>query len=85
MIYRYRRSLRQAGPPKIIKEATILNQPITTLEVFQNPKPKKLLDQLREIIRLKHYSHKTEETFNMIDQTVYSVPQQAAPHQHGTD
>ncbi|MBT4501998.1 MAG: hypothetical protein HOC74_29975 [Gemmatimonadetes bacterium] len=28
-----------------------------------SPEPKKLLDQVREIIRLKHYSRKTEKTY----------------------
>ena len=27
------------------------------------PKPKKLLDQLRDAIRAKHYSYRTEETY----------------------
>lgn len=27
------------------------------------PPPKKLLDQVREVIRLKHYSFRTEETY----------------------
>ncbi len=26
-------------------------------------RPKKLLDQLREVIRLKHYAYRTEETY----------------------
>ncbi|MBD1910739.1 MULTISPECIES: phage integrase N-terminal SAM-like domain-containing protein [unclassified Leptolyngbya] len=26
-------------------------------------RPKKLLDQVREVIRLKHYSYRTEETY----------------------
>jgi predicted aldo/keto reductase-like oxidoreductase len=30
--------------------------------IIQNP-PKKLLDQVRDIIRLKHYSYRTEETY----------------------
>ncbi|MFM2304610.1 MAG: hypothetical protein RLZZ135_2022 [Cyanobacteriota bacterium] len=29
---------------------------------MQNP-PKKLLDQVRDAIRLKHYSYRTEETY----------------------
>jgi hypothetical protein len=28
-----------------------------------SPKPKKMLDQLREAIRIKHYSHSTEKTY----------------------
>jgi len=28
-----------------------------------NTKPKKLLDQVREIIRIKHYSYRTEQTY----------------------
>jgi site-specific recombinase XerD len=28
-----------------------------------SPKPKKLLDQLRDAIRIKHYSHSTEKTY----------------------
>ena len=27
------------------------------------PRPQKLLDQVREVIRLKHYSYRTEETY----------------------
>lgn len=27
------------------------------------PRPKKLLDQVREVIRVKHYSYRTEETY----------------------
>lgn len=27
------------------------------------PKPRKLLDQLRDAIRLKHYSYSTEKTY----------------------
>jgi hypothetical protein len=27
------------------------------------PRPKKLLDQLRDVIRLKHYDYRTEETY----------------------
>ena len=27
------------------------------------PKPKKLLDQIRNVIRLKHYSYSTEKTY----------------------
>ncbi|WP_346294168.1 hypothetical protein [Sphaerothrix gracilis] len=26
------------------------------------PKPKKLLEQVREVMRLRHYAHRTEET-----------------------
>ena len=32
------------------------------LDQAQNP-PKKLLDQVRDAIRLKHYSYRTEETY----------------------
>ena len=28
-----------------------------------SPKPKKLLDQLRDAIRIKHYSYSTEKTY----------------------
>ena len=28
-----------------------------------SPKPKKLLDQLRDVIRIKHYSYATEKTY----------------------
>ena len=36
-----------------------------------NPKPKKLLDQVREIIRRKHYSPKTEQAYlNWIKQYI---------------
>jgi hypothetical protein len=27
------------------------------------PRPKKLLDQVRDAIRLKHYSYRTEQTY----------------------
>jgi hypothetical protein len=27
------------------------------------PPPKKLLDQVRDVIRLKHYAYRTEETY----------------------
>lgn len=30
--------------------------------MVMEPRPKKLLDQLREVIRLKHYAYRTEET-----------------------
>ncbi|HIK46299.1 MAG TPA: phage integrase N-terminal SAM-like domain-containing protein [Leptolyngbyaceae cyanobacterium M65_K2018_010] len=30
---------------------------------MEQPRPKKLLDQVREAIRLKHYSYRTEETY----------------------
>jgi integron integrase len=31
--------------------------------MVMEPRPKKLLDQLREVIRLKHYAYRTEETY----------------------
>ena len=31
--------------------------------MVMGPRPKKLLDQLREVIRLKHYAYRTEETY----------------------
>ncbi|MEH2326793.1 MAG: phage integrase N-terminal SAM-like domain-containing protein [Nostoc sp.] len=31
--------------------------------MLMEPRPKKLLDQLREVIRLKHYGYRTEETY----------------------
>ncbi len=31
------------------------------------PRPKKLLDQLRDAIRLKHYAYRTEETYVQLD------------------
>ncbi|ASC71260.1 Integrase/recombinase [Halomicronema hongdechloris C2206] len=30
---------------------------------MEPPRPKKLLDQVREAIRLKHYSYRTEQTY----------------------
>lgn len=30
----------------------------------ESPRPKKLLDQLREVIRIKHYSYSTEKTYS---------------------
>jgi integron integrase len=34
-----------------------------SLNEFMEPRPKKLLDQLRDAIRLKHYAYRTEETY----------------------
>jgi integron integrase len=31
--------------------------------MVMEPRPKKLLDQMREVIRLKHYAYRTEETY----------------------
>ncbi|MFE1746906.1 phage integrase N-terminal SAM-like domain-containing protein [Coleofasciculus sp. H7-2] len=31
--------------------------------LLMEPRPKKLLDQLRDAIRLKHYAYRTEETY----------------------
>jgi len=31
--------------------------------MVMEPRPKKLLDQLREVIRLKHYAYRTKETY----------------------
>ena len=31
--------------------------------VMEHPRPKKLLDQVREAIRVKHYSYRTEQTY----------------------
>ena len=31
--------------------------------MVMEPRPKKLLDQLRDVIRLKHYAYRTEETY----------------------
>jgi hypothetical protein len=33
------------------------------VRMTMEPRPKKLLDQLREVIRLKHYAYRTEETY----------------------
>ncbi|WP_244913302.1 hypothetical protein [Phormidesmis priestleyi] len=32
-------------------------------KLLMEPRPKKLLDQLRDTIRLKHYAYRTEETY----------------------
>jgi len=37
--------------------------------------PPKLLDQVRDKIRVKHYSIRTEKQYLQMDQTVYSVSQ----------
>jgi hypothetical protein len=31
--------------------------------MMESPRPQKLLDQVRDAIRLKHYSYRTEETY----------------------
>jgi site-specific recombinase XerD len=48
-------------PPIILFKVDLLNFSIYC-NIMQNP-PKKLLDQVRDIIRLKHYSYRTEETY----------------------
>ena len=32
-------------------------------EVYRHKKPRKLLDQVRDIMRLKHYAYRTESTY----------------------
>jgi len=41
----------------------MLPQTQTELEIISPEKPKKLLEQMRDILRMKHYSIKTEETY----------------------
>ena len=36
---------------------------------------KKLLDQVRDVIRLKHYSIRTEETYRAMDQSLHPLSQ----------
>ncbi len=41
------------------------------ISIMMNPKPEKLLDRVREIIRLKGYSQKTEQAYlNWIKQYI---------------
>ena len=47
--------------PIILLKVDLLNFSIYC-NIMQNP-PKKLLEQVRDIIRLKHYSYRTEETY----------------------
>ena len=47
--------------PIILFKVDLLNFS-TYCNIMQNP-PKKLLDQVRDAIRLKHYSYRTEETY----------------------
>jgi Phage integrase, N-terminal SAM-like domain len=47
--------------PIILFKVDLLNFSIYC-NIMQNP-PKKLLDQVRDAIRLKHYSYRTEETY----------------------
>ena len=39
-------------------------------------RPKKLLDWLREAIRLKHYSIRTEQAYARCDQSLHLLPPQ---------
>ena len=49
--------------PNLSAYTTMQNPPKKkVLNQAQNP-PKKLLDQVRDAIRLKHYSYRTEETY----------------------
>lgn len=41
----------------------IIRHIIRCVCMVMEPRPKKLLDQLREVIRLKHYTYRTEETY----------------------
>ena len=50
-----------ADPPTILFKVDLLNFS-TYCNILQNP-PRKLLDQVRDVIRLKHYSYRTEETY----------------------
>jgi Phage integrase, N-terminal SAM-like domain len=47
--------------PIILLKVDLLNFSIYC-NIVQNP-PKKLLEQVRDVIRLKHYSYRTEETY----------------------
>jgi len=51
-------------------------------------RPKKLLDQVRDAIRLKHYSIRTEEAAYLrqvreLDQTLHPVPRPTPPQRDG--
>lgn len=43
------------------------------------PKPR-LLDQVRQAIRTRHYSYRTEKAYIHLDQTLYLFSQQTAPN-----
>jgi len=45
-------------PKPILKNKTIISSVDTG-----DPPPRKLLDQVRDAIRVKHYSYKTEKTY----------------------
>jgi len=36
--------------------------------MVMEPRPKKLLDQLHDVIRLKHYTYRTEETYGSVSE-----------------
>jgi len=52
---------------EITKINTVLCKPIIRTLIGSNmnppPRPKKLLNQVRDVIRLKHYSIQTEQTY----------------------
>lgn len=62
--------------------------PTTSPQGVASPKGKKLLDQVREIIRAKHYSYRTEQTYvEWIKRFILfhrvGLRQQAPPQRHG--
>ena len=52
-----------------------MSHSVSTVVNSGNPK---LLDQVRDAIRLKHYSIRTEQTYSRLDPAIYSFPRQTA-------
>ena len=52
-----------------------------TLE--ESRREKKLLDQVRDAIRTKHYSIRTEEAYVELGAALHLIPRQAPPERHG--
>ena len=48
-----------------------------------SPPPKKLLDVVRDAIRLKHYSYHTLANLHRLDRAVLALPQLASPERAG--
>jgi hypothetical protein len=46
-------------------------------------KPRKLLDQVRDVLRFKHYSLRTERTYCDWDRALYPFPRQRHPSEMG--
>jgi len=56
----FRRSSDMYGEMKEVSLDTFCTALASPL---MEPRPKKLLDQMRDTIRLKHYAYRTEETY----------------------